>query len=45
MVIDDEIEVLGKEFKDWVKIEYKIPWHYLSDTTLREAIEDYKEIR
>ena len=43
MAIEDKVAELGQEFKDFVIKTLKVPWHTLSDTTLRQAIEDFKK--
>ena len=38
-----DIKKKYQEFKRWILIVYKHPWHTLSDTTLLEALKEYNK--
>lgn len=40
--VDERVTRAGKPFKDFIAREYKVPWHTLSDETLREALDAYE---
>ena len=44
MTIEDRVEGLGEGFKLWVKEQHLTSWKNLSDTTLLEAVEQYKAL-
>jgi len=43
MSIEDRVAEAGPEFKEYILKNYKVPWHTLSDETLREALEEFNK--
>ena len=45
MDIDNEVDILGEDFKTYILNHYKHAWHTLSEETLRRAVEEYSADR
>lgn len=43
--IDEQVYILGTDFKDFVLRTARHPWHVLSDEVLQDLIEQYKKER